>query len=193
MIRKLYDWSLNMAAHKRATPVLAAVSFTESSFFPIPPDALLVPMCLAKPEKSFYYAFICMIASVLGGIAGYAIGYFFFEALAQPVLEFYGKQEYFTEFAENYNEWGAWIVLGAGVTPFPYKVITIASGVTKLNLGLFIIFSVIARSIRFFLVAGIIWKFGAPARMFVEKNLQWVATAGFVLLLAMFAVFKFLM
>ena len=193
MIRKLYDWSMNMAAHKRATPVLAAVSFTESSFFPIPPDALLVPMCLAKPEKSFYYAFICMIASVLGGIAGYAIGYFFFEALAQPVLEFYGKQEYFAQFAENYNEWGAWIVLGAGVTPFPYKVITIASGVTKLNLGLFIIFSVIARSIRFFLVAGIIWKFGAPARMFVEKNLQWVATVGFVLLLAMFAVFKFLM
>lgn len=192
MIRKFYNWTLDLAAKKHAVPILAGVSFTESSFFPIPPDALLIPMCLAKREKAFYYAFICTLFSVLGGIAGYAIGYFFFEAIAEPILNFYGKQHYFDQFAEQYNEWGAWIVLGAGVTPFPYKVITIASGVTQLALPLFIIFSVIARSIRFFLVAGLIYMYGAPILRFVDKYLPWVATAGFVLLLGGFAAFKFL-
>ena len=181
-----------MAGKKHATPVLAAVSFTESSFFPVPPDALLVPMCLARPERAFYYALVCTIASVIGGIAGYGIGYFFFEALAEPVLEFYGKQHYFDDFAGMYNEWGAWIVLGAGITPFPYKVITIASGVMQMNLGLFVIFSIVARAIRFYLVAGLIWKFGPSAKTFVEDNLKWVATGGFVFLLLIFAVFKFL-
>ena len=192
MIRKLYNWTLDLAAKKHAVPILAGVSFTESSFFPIPPDALLVPMCLAKREKAFYYAFICTLFSVLGGIFGYAIGYFFFEAIAEPILNFYGKQHYFDQFAAQYNEYGAWIVLGAGVTPFPYKVITIASGVTQLYLPLFIAFSVIARSIRFFLVAALIWKYGAPILRFVDKYLQWVATAGFLLLAAGFAALKFL-
>ncbi len=192
MLRKLYNWTLDLAAKKHATPILAGVSFAESSFFPIPPDALLIPMCLANREKAFYYAFICTISSVIGGIFGYAIGYFFFEAIAEPILNFYGKQAYFDQFADNYNEWGAWIVLGAGVTPFPYKVITIASGVTQLALPLFIFFSVIARSIRFFLVAGLIWLYGAPILRFVDKYLPWVATAGFLLLIAGFAALKFL-
>lgn len=192
MIRKLYNWTLDLASKKHAVPILAGVSFAESSFFPIPPDALLVPMCLAKREKAFYYAFICTLASVIGGIFGYAIGYFFFEAIAEPILSFYGKEEYFQQFAAQYNEYGAWIVLGAGVTPFPYKVITIASGVTQLYLPLFIVFSVIARSIRFFLVAALIWKYGAPILRFVDKYLQWVATGAFLLLVGGFALLKFM-
>lgn len=192
MIRKLYNWTLDLAAKKNAVPILAGVSFIESSIFPIPPDVLLIPMCLAKREKAFFYAFICTVFSVLGGLAGYGIGYFLYDTVGMPILEFYGKAEYFQSFADRYNEWGAWIVLGAGVTPFPYKVITIASGVTQLNIGLFVIFSLIARSIRFFLIAGLLWKFGAPILNFIDKYLPWLATLGFALLIGGFVAVKYL-
>lgn len=192
MLRKLYYWTLDLAARKQATNVLAMLAFIESSFFPVPPDALLIPMCLARREKAFFYALICTVSSVLGGVAGYAIGYFFYETLAEPLLAFYGKEEAFDSFAEMYNEWGAWIVLGAGVTPFPYKVITIASGVTHLDLISFIFFSLIARSLRFFLVAGLLWRYGAPILVFTERFLPYIATFGFILLLGGFAAVKFL-
>ena len=192
MIRKLYHWTLDLAAKKHATSILAGVSFVESSIFPIPPDALLIPMCLARREKAFFYAFICTLFSVLGGIAGYAIGYFLYDTIGQAILEFYGKTTAFDTFAAHYNEWGEWIVLGAGVTPFPYKVITIASGVTQMNIGLFILFSVIARSIRFFLVAGLLWKFGAPILKFIDTYLPWLVTLGFVLLVGGFVAVKYL-
>ncbi len=193
MIRKLYNATLKLAGTKYALPALIGVSFIESSIFPIPPDVLLIPMCLARRDRAFFYAFMCTIASVLGGIAGYGIGYFFYEEVGKPVLDMYGKAEYFDSFAGRYNEWGAWIVLGAGVTPFPYKVITIASGVAQMNLLSFTVFSAIARGIRFFLVAGLIWKFGEPILKFIDKYLPWLATLGFALLIGGFVAIKFLM
>ena len=133
MLQKTYDWTMGLAARDNALWMLAAVAFIESSVFPIPPDVLLIPMVLAARTKWFKYAVVCTIASVLGGYLGYSIGYFAYETIGLPILEFYGKAEKFAEFQGMYNDWGAWIVFGAGVTPFPYKVITIASGVTALD------------------------------------------------------------
>lgn len=171
MIRRLYDWTMGLAGHRRATWALGGVSFAESSFFPIPPDVVLIPMILANRQRAFYYAMICTITSVLGGFAGYMIGSFLFEALGQPLLEIYGALEKFQEFSAQYNDQGAWIVFFFGVTPFPYKVITIASGATDLSLGVFIAASVAARGLRFFMVAGLLWWFGEPIRSFIEKYL----------------------
>jgi len=179
------------AATPYALITLALVSFIESSIFPIPPDILLIPMILAARQKAWKIAMVCTISSVLGGFAGYAIGMFLFDQLAAPILEFYGYMHKFEVFKDLYNEWGAWIVFGAGVTPFPYKVITIASGMTGLSLIVFIIASVFARGIRFFLIAGLLWKFGDPIRTFIEAHLGKLATAFFVLLLGGFVALKF--
>lgn len=191
MLRRLYDRTLALAGHRRAPAALAGISFIESSVFPIPPDALLVPMAIARPDRAFFYATICTIASVLGGMLGYAIGYFLYEGLAEPILAFYGYAAEFADFAARYNDYGAWIVFGAGVTPFPYKVITIASGATKLDFAVFTIASVLARGLRFYLEAALLWKFGTPIRDFVEKHLQWVTTAAFVLLIGGFIAIRF--
>ena len=169
MLRSLYDWTMNLAAHRHARWGLALVSFAESSFFPIPPDVALIPMVLAKRALAWTYALICTIASVLGGVAGYAIGFFFFVQLGEPILGFYGYSDQFASFAERYNEYGVWIVLIAGRTPFPYKVITIASGATGLNFVVFMLASIAARGIRFFAVAGLLWWFGEPIRIFIDK------------------------
>ena len=150
MLRRLYDWVMALSAHPRAAWALAAVAFVESSVFPIPPHAMLVPMVLAERAKAWFYAALTTISSVLGGMLGYAIGYFLFEAAGKPILDFYGKSEAFAQFAERYNEWGAWIVFIAGVTPFPYKVITIASGATQLNFIVFMVASIAARGAVFF-------------------------------------------
>ena len=156
MLRPLYDWALRMAAHRRAGWALGGVSFVESSVFPIPPDVLLIPMVLAERAKAWWYATLCTVTSVLGGMAGYLIGLLLFDALGRPILEFYGYAAKFEQFAAQYNDWGAWIVLFAGITPFPYKVITIASGMTGLNIWLFLIASVVARGARFYLVAALL-------------------------------------
>lgn len=150
MLRRLYDWTLRLAGHPRAELALGGVTFAESSFFPIPPDALLVPMVLANRAKAWRYATICAISSVLGGIAGYFIGLLLFESVAMPILAFYGLLENFEQVAERYNELG-WlmVLLGGGFTPLPYKVITITSGVTQLDLWLFVGLSLVARSLRF--------------------------------------------
>lgn len=169
MLRSLYEWTLNLAAHRHARWGLALVSFAESSFFPIPPDVALIPMILAKRAAAWTYATICTLASVLGGVAGYAIGFFFFVQLGEPILEFYGYAEKFASFAERYNEYGVWIVLIAGLTPFPFKVITIASGTTGLNFLVFVVASVLARGGRFFAVAALLWWFGEPIRAFIER------------------------
>ena len=149
MLRRLYDWTMRLAAHRHANWALAGVSFAESSFFPIPPDIILIPMVLAQRARAWLIALNCTVASVIGGLFGYAIGYFLFDAIGAPVLEFYGLTERFAEFGERYNEWGAWIVFIAGVTPIPYKLITISSGVTALSLPIFLIASVLARGLRF--------------------------------------------
>lgn len=169
MLRKLYDWTLSIAAHRHARWWLAAISFAESSFFPVPPDVALMPMVLAERKRAFEYALICTIASVLGGIAGYAIGYFLFDTLGAWILDVYGYHEKFTAVQESYNAYGAWIVFTAGLTPIPYKIFTIASGVTQLNLAVFFIASCAARGLRFFAVAALLWWFGPPIRAFIDK------------------------
>jgi len=191
MIRKLYDWTLALAAGPGAPKALGAVSFIESSVFPIPPDVLLVPMVLANRQRAFHFAAICTITSVLGGAFGYAIGYFLFETVGRAVLEFYGGADrWFNEFSGKFNEWGFWWVAFAGFTPFPYKVITIASGVTHLDFLVFMLASAISRGARFFLVAGLLWRYGAPIRMFIEKRLGLLTFVFFALLLGGFAVVK---
>jgi membrane protein YqaA with SNARE-associated domain len=176
MLQPLYDWTMRLAGHRRALWALAGIAFVESSVFPIPPDILLVPMILARREKAWLYAGVATLASVLGGMAGYAIGLGLYEAVARPLLDFYGYGPAFAEFQELYGEHGGWIVFTAGITPFPYKVITIASGVVGLALPTFILASVLARGLRFYIEAALLWKFGPPIRDFIEKRLALVVT-----------------
>ncbi|MGV0878735.1 YqaA family protein [Martelella sp. FLE1502] len=183
MLRRLYNWTLSLAANRNAERVLFGISFAESSFFPIPPDVLLIPMVIARPAKWFRIALICTIASILGAIAGYLIGMFLFEQVARPILDFYGKQDSFEKIAEWYNTWGGWGVLFAAITPFPYKVLTLFSGATGLNFGIFLLVSVIGRSFRFFLIAWLLNRYGPPIRDFIEKYLGLLFTL-FVILLA---------
>jgi len=192
MLRRLYDWTLEMSARPGATRILAGVAFIESSFFPIPPDAMIIPMIVANREKAWRIAAVASIFSVLGGFFGYLIGYLFFDAIGLPLLEFYGYQEKFDKVQEFFNEWGAWFVAAAGFTPLPYKVITIASGVTQLDLIVFGIASALSRSARFFLEAAILWYFGPPVRAFVEKRLGLVAALSFLLLIGGFVALKYL-
>lgn len=191
-LRRLYDWTMGLAAHPKALWALAAVAFIESSVFPIPPDVLLIPLVLAAPKRAFVMAGVATIASVMGGFAGYAIGAFLYEQLAQPILEFYSYQEKFVEFQGKYNEWGFWIVIFAGFTPFPFKVITIASGATGLDLGTFLIASLLSRAARFFLVAALLWRFGAPIKAFIERYLGLLTLIFFALLIGGFLLLRYL-
>jgi len=192
MIRRLYDWTMGLAGHPRAMWALAAVAFVESSVFPIPPDVLMIPMVLAARQKAWKIAFVATLASVLGGCLGYAIGYGFMDAIGKPILEFYGKADKFDELAARFNDYGGWAVLVAGVTPFPYKVITIFSGATQLPVPLFLAVSVLARALRFFVVAGLLWRFGAPIRDFIERWLGPLFTAFVVLLIGGFYALRYL-
>ncbi len=192
MLRKLYDWTLDMAGRRNAMTVLAVVSFIESSFFPIPPDALIVPMIVADRRRAWRVALIASIFSVLGGLFGYAIGFFLFDSIGQPLLDFYGYNEAFAKFQDAYNEWGLWIVASAGFTPLPYKVFTIASGLTQMDLAIFLAASIVSRSARFFLEAAILWYFGPPVRAFVERYLGLVAIGSFALLIGGFITIKYL-
>lgn len=192
MLRRLYDWTLSLASGPRAPVALGTVSFIESSVFPIPPDILLIPMVIARPQKAWWFAFLCTITSVLGGLAGYLIGSLLFDQIAQPILEFYGYMEKFGHFQDVFNEWGWWFVFIAGLTPFPYKVITIASGATGLPLPVFMMASIVSRGIRFFILAGLLRIMGEPIRAFVEKRLGLVFTIFVVLLVGGFALLKLL-
>lgn len=192
MIRRLYDWTIALAETRHALWALGFVSFIESSFFPIPPDVLMIPMILAAPHRAFLIATVATLTSVAGALLGYYIGWGMLETVGQAVLEFYGKAEAFDSFALRYNDYGAWAVLIAGVTPFPFKVITIASGATGLSLPVFILSSLLARALRFFLVAGLLWRFGPPIRDFIEERLGLVFTAFCVLLVGGFAMLRYL-
>jgi membrane protein YqaA with SNARE-associated domain len=191
-LRRLYDWAMGIAGHRHAVPWLGFISFIESMIFPIPPDVMLMPMCLAERRKAFFFALVCTVASVLGGLGGYMLGHLFYEGFGQKIVAFYGYEEPFMKFQDYYIEWGVWIVLLGGLTPFPYKVITIASGVAGLNLWLFMLVSVIARASRFFLVAALLWFFGEKIRIFIEKYLGLLTLLFFMLLLGGFAVIKYL-
>ena len=190
MLRPLYDRTMALAGHRHANWALAAVSFIESSVFPIPPDVMLIPMVLAQRHKALLIATICTVASVMGGLLGYVIGLFLFENIGQPILDFYSYGEKFSSFQSRYNEWGVWIVLIAGLTPFPYKVITIASGVTGLSLPVFVIASIFARGARFAIVAALLWKFGESIQNFIERYLGILCMVFIALLIGGFAVVK---
>ncbi len=182
MIRRLYDWTMSLAGTRYAMWALAIVAFVESSFFPIPPDVLMIPMILAAPRRAFQIAALATVCSVLGGLLGYWIGAIAFETVGQPILQTLGKADAMAAFNDRFNDFGFWPVLIAGITPFPYKVITIMSGWTGLPLGTFVVTSIIARGFRFFLVAALLWKFGAPIRDFIEQRLGLMFTL-FMLLL----------
>ena len=192
MIRRLYDWVMGLAAHRHAAGWLFLISFIESSFFPIPPHIMLIPMVLADRARAWWLAAIATVGSVLGGVAGYLIGYLLFDQIGKPVLDFYGHGDKFAEFADGYNEYGAWIVLFAGATPFPYKVITIASGLTALNFWVFLIASIVARSAVFFAIAGLLYAFGEPIRAFIERRLATLFTIFLVLLFGGFVAVRYL-
>jgi len=168
-VRKLYKNLLSAAKHRHANRYLAIVAFSESSFFPIPPDVMLIPMVLAKPNDWWRIALTCTLFSVIGGIAAYFVGFFLFQLVALPLLEFYNYQNKILEFNEMYHNWGGWVVFLAGLTPFPYKIITIASGMTQLNLALFIALSVLSRGLRFFAVSVLLYYFGDSIRALLEK------------------------
>ncbi len=192
MIRSLYNWTMRLGESRYALAALAVVAFVESSVFPIPPDVLLIPMIIARPNRAFLIAFIATTASVLGGMFGYYIGATLMDGLGMRILEFYHATAQFDSLKSAYNEQGAWAILIAGVTPFPYKVITILSGATQLNFGVFVLSSIVARSLRFFIVAALLWKFGAPIRSFIEKRLGLVFIAALALLVGGFLAVKFL-
>ena len=190
MLRALYDWTMAQATHPRALWILAFVAFVESSFFPIPPDVLMIPMILARPKQAWLIALVALVASVAGGLLGYAIGAFAFDQIGAPMLAAMGKGAAMEAFNTRFNDFGFWPVLIAGITPFPYKVITIMSGWTGLPLGTFIVSSIIARGVRFFLIAALLYRFGAPVRDFIEKRLGLVFIVFVVLLLGGFYLVK---
>ena len=192
MLRRLYDWMMRLAAGPNAMTALAIVSFVESSFFPIPPDVLIIPMVLAAPRKAWWIATICTVSSVLGGFLGYAIGYFLFDSIGRPVLEFYGAMDKYAALKATFDEWGAWIIIIKGMTPIPYKLVTIASGVAQFDLAQFAVASVISRAMRFFLLAALLWQFGEPIRRFIEERLTLVTTGFAVVLVGGFFILRFL-
>ena len=191
-LKNIYNWTLKKAEHKNAKWYLGFISFTESSFFPIPPDILLIPMALASKAKALFYAFICTLFSVLGGILGYAIGYFFYNSLGVYIVELYHLENSFNIFENNYKEFGILIVLGAGITPFPYKFITIASGLFGLNIFLFTIVSIIGRGLRFYSIAILLYFFGEKIRLIIDRYFNILTVTFFILLVGSVFIIRYL-
>lgn len=192
MLRTLYNWTISLAAHPHAMWYLGLISFIESAFFPIPPDVLLIPIMLAAPARAWLAATVCTVASILGGIAGYAIGYFVFETVGRPLIDFYGAAAQFAAFQHSFNDYGGWVVALFGFTPFPYKVITVASGVVQLDFLTFILASVISRGARFYLEAYLLLRYGPPIRDFIEKRLGLLTLIAFACLFGGFLAIEYL-
>ncbi|HXE85659.1 MAG TPA: YqaA family protein [Hyphomicrobiaceae bacterium] len=192
MIRRAYDWTMRMAAHRKAPQALFWVSFAESSAFPVPPDAMLIPMVLADRSRAWYYASLATLASVLGGIVGYGIGYFLYETLGVWLINAYGLARQFEAYRAAYNEWGLWIILIKGLTPIPYKIVTIASGAAAFNVWVFVAASIVTRGARFFMVAALLYWFGEPIRELIERRLTLLTTAFVVMLVGGFVVIRYL-
>ena len=192
MLRRLYNRTMALADHPHALWWLAVVSFAESSVFPIPPDVLMIPMILARPSRAWLIALVALVSSVLGGILGYAIGAFFYEGIGQPVLQAMGKADAMEAFNTRFNDFGFWAVLGAGITPFPYKVITIMSGWTGMPLATFVATSILARAVLTYKAEWLLRLFGAPVRAFIEQRLGLVFTVFVVLLFGGFLVVRYL-
>ncbi len=191
-IRKLYDWVLHWAATPYAVPALFVLSFAESSFFPIPPDVLLIAMAVAVAKRSFYFAAVCSVASVLGGMFGYLIGLEFMELIGDRIIALYHFEAKWDQIGELYNQHQAWAVAAAGFTPLPYKVFTIAAGAFKVDFLVFVLASAASRSARFFIVAGLIYFFGPPVKKFIEKYFNILSIVFFVSLILGFVLIKYL-
>jgi len=187
MFRKLYDWMLRMAGHRHAVRYMAVVSFAESSFFPIPPDVMVVPMILARRAQAYRIAAICTISSVLGGVLGYAIGYFLYDSVGLFLINLYGAHDATSEFQHWYDRWGAAVILIKGFTPIPFKIVTIASGFFKYNFGLFVLLALLTRGARFFLIAWLLTRWGAPMQDFIERRMNLVGWTLLALLAGGFA------
>jgi len=192
MITSLYSRTLAMAAHRHAMAAMALISFAESSFLPLPPDFLLVPMILAQPRRAWLIAAVCTITSVAGGYVGYAIGFFLFDAVGLPVLEFYHMMDKYEAFKSAFAEWGAWIIVIKGLTPIPFKLVTIASGAAQFDLLTFTVASLVSRSLRFFLLAALLRRFGEPIRDFIERRLMLVTSMIAAALVGGFMVLRYL-
>ncbi len=191
MLRRLYSRTMRLAEGPNALFALIAVSFAESSFFPVPPDTLLVPMVLAQRERAFKLAAWCTAASVIGGMLGYAIGSVLYDTLGKWIIHLYGYGQSVETFRETYAAYGAWIILLKGMTPIPYKLVTIASGFAGYDFGLFVLLSVITRGIRFFVVAGLLAHYGEPIRGFLEKRLEAVALGTVAIIISGFVIVKY--
>ena len=192
MLRRFYDGVLRLAASPRAELWLALVSFAESSFFPIPPDTLLIPMVVARPGRALRYALVCTLASIAGGALGYYIGFALFEQVAGPVIRFYHYEDAINRFRDSYNQYGAAIILLKGLTPIPYKIVTITSGFAHFDFGVFLLASLVTRGVRFFLEAILLRRFGEPVRLFIERRLGLVTWVALLAIVAGFALLKLL-
>jgi membrane protein YqaA with SNARE-associated domain len=186
MLRRIYDWCIDAAHKPYAMWIMGAVAFAESSFFPVPPDVMLIPMSLARPQRAWLYALVCTATSVLGGMLGYAIGALLYDSLGHWLITLYGLSDKIDAFRASYAQWGAWIIIGKGLTPIPYKLVTIASGFAGYNVGLFILCSIIARGGRFFIVAILLNRYGDTIRAEIEKRLGLYVALGAAILIAGF-------
>jgi len=182
MLRRMYDWCVAAAGRPYATWLMGIISFIESSFFPIPPDVMLIPMMLARPDRAYFFATVCTLTSVAGGVLGYAIGALLYDTVGIWLIQLYGYGNKIETFRELYAEWGAWIIIGKGVTPIPYKLVTILSGFAGYSLVMFILCSFIARGIRFYVLAFLFRRYGSKAREILEKRLELWVTLGAVIL-----------
>lgn len=187
MFRGLYDWTLRLAGHRHAIRSMAAISFAESSFFPIPPDVMIVPMILARREQAWLIAAVCTVSSVAGGALGYAIGYFLYDSVGLYLINLYGMHDAAAEYRQWYGEYGAWVILVKGLTPIPFKLVTIASGLAQFNLPLFILLAALTRGVRFFLIAALLKRYGKPIQRFIDERLTLVSWAFLALLVGGFA------
>jgi membrane protein YqaA with SNARE-associated domain len=192
MMRRLYDWMMRMAGHAKAPHALFWIAFVESSVFPIPPDVMLVPMILARREQAYLIAFVCTLASVAGGVLGYAIGYFLYDSVGLFLINLYGAHDATAECQRWYDEWGAAVILIKGLTPIPFKVVTIASGFFKYNFALFVLLALVTRGARFFAIAWALKRWGAPMQAFIEKRVNQVGWAVLALIVGGFAALRLL-
>jgi membrane protein YqaA with SNARE-associated domain len=191
MLRRFYDAVIALSERPGAVWWLFGIAVAEASVFPIPPDALLIPMALARPRRAFFFAAVATCGSVLGGMLGYAIGFYLFDRLAAPIIHFYHYGAAFAAFQQKFAEYGVWVILIKGLTPIPYKIVTIAAGAAAFPFGVFVAASVATRGARFFLLAVLLRRFGTPVRVFIEKRLGLVTSAVAVGIVGGFLILKF--
>jgi membrane protein YqaA with SNARE-associated domain len=191
MLRRLYDWCIAAAGKPHASWIMGAVSFVESSVFPVPPDVMLIPLCLARPDRAYFYATVCTVTSVAGGVLGYVIGAYLYDSVGLWLMQLYGYGDKIEAFREAYAEWGAWIIVLKGMTPIPYKIVTIASGFAGYPIIPFIFLSFIARGMRFYLVAFLLHRYGPRAREMIEKRLGLWTTVGALIVIVGFVIAVF--